>query len=164
MLLDITSDIALPCVAALATDLDGRHVAVGFAAKPLLNDAIDSALSEMMMLEFKVALARAGMENGPDLSAWFDEIEFGGPQPFAGGPRCHDVRAAHAADSEHELVDALASAGCRVAYIDCTRPEFGIPAVRAVSPDLCHYKPRFGRSRLHFGSQGPDLNGPLLRI
>jgi ribosomal protein S12 methylthiotransferase accessory factor len=45
-------------------------------------------------------------------------------------------------------LEACAAARISLSYRDMTRSELGIPTVRALSPDLCHFKPRFARARL----------------
>ena len=58
------------------------------------------------------------------------------------------------------LAAILARAGCRVALVDRSRAEFGVPVVRALSPDLCHWKPRLGRARLGRASRLRALFAP----
>lgn len=41
-----------------------------------------------------------------------------------------------------------------------TRPQLGIPVIRALSTDLCHFKPRFGRERL-LAEDSRDCGRPL---
>ena len=60
-------------------------------------------------------------------------------------------------------VEACRSAGIGLWFADLTRGAVGVPAVRAISPDLCHIKPRFARPRLlqaDAGDLGPVQPGP----
>jgi len=147
-LLDITSDIAVPTVAAMATDLGGRHVSAGFATRSGLDAAAATALTELMQMELKIEAALAHPDLVTDLDAWFHEVDFGGSAPFVSADG--EDRQPLASDIEQGLpacLGAIVRAGCRVAAIELTRPSFGIPVYRAISPDLCHWKPRFGPPR-----------------
>ncbi len=53
------------------------------------------------------------------------------------------------------LLRRLGELQIRLAFVDHTRADVGLPVWRAVSRDLCHWKPRFGRKRL----QAPDAAG-----
>jgi ribosomal protein S12 methylthiotransferase accessory factor len=46
------------------------------------------------------------------------------------------------------VLEACARHGIGVWFADMTREAIGIPAFRAIAPDLCHIKPRFARKRL----------------
>jgi ribosomal protein S12 methylthiotransferase accessory factor len=45
-------------------------------------------------------------------------------------------------------MEACARHGIGVWFADMTREAIGVPAFRAIAPDLCHIKPRFARKRL----------------
>ena len=45
-------------------------------------------------------------------------------------------------------LEELAAKDIDLCFVDMTRPEIGVPVMRAVSAALCHYKPRFGKARL----------------
>ncbi len=166
-LLDITSDIAVPTVAALASDPAGRHVGVGFATRASLQAAAHAALSELMQIELKIAAAIARPHLAPDMAQWFREVEFADSAPF--GQICPQDPQWFAGDTESDLSACrarLMQSKCRVAVIELTRHHFGVPVFKAISPDLCHWKPRFGRTRL--AGREPFAHDvsrrPLLRI
>jgi len=173
-LLDITSDIAVPTVAAVACDPAGRHVGVGFATRASLAAAAYAALSELMQIELKIAAAIVRPGLMPDMAQWFGEIDFGGCAPFGEvGPRDLPLLAEDIEPGLDACRTVLLRSRCRIAVIDMTRHHFGIPVVRAISPDLCHWKPRFGRSRLTGRERGGMEDGcrahaasaqPLLRV
>lgn len=167
-LLDITSDIALPTIAALAADPDGACVSIGVGTKLHFDVALQAALSELIQSEMRIAAALASRFVSPDLEAWFDEVSMADilnkttaitrkkntvSRPAPGSS--DDVQLSH-------ILEELGKVGCSVAFIDFTRPEFEIPVVRAVSRELCHWKPRFGRARL--AGQSADPGVKLLRI
>ncbi len=173
-LLDITSDIAVPTVAAVACDLAGRYVGAGFATLAGLEAAAHAALIELMQMELKIAAAIARPDLVPNLAQWFKEIDFGGSAPFGDvDPQDRQSLARDIAPGLSACLELLAQSGCRAAVVELTRPQFGVPVFRAISPDLCHWKPRFGRARLigcNHGDQdgGYSTNlanlGPLLRV
>lgn len=140
-LFDITSDLGVPTAAALATDADGRRLAAGFATRGTLGAASTAAFTELLMMELR-HLPQSGAPGAEDEAAWFHDAPCpAGPPPADSLVGC-DLAACLA---------RLTAADCRVAFLDMTRPAFGVPVVRALSPDLCHWKPRFGRSRLTAG-------------
>lgn len=161
-LLDITSDLDVPTVAAIGIDRDGAHVAAGFAARADMAGAAQAAVTELMQMELKIAFARSVDDPDPGLAAWLREIDFGRDIPV------HDPEVKRPAPTAEAGVDhclsRLAARGCRIARLDLTRAAFGVPVIRAISPDLCHWKPRFGRARLGSGPAGMPEDAPLLRI
>lgn len=138
-LVDITTDTALPTVAALSGSEDGAEPCAGFATRQDFPSAIRSALTELMQMELR-RLAGVGASDHlefPPTSAAETMFEPGlAPPPESAGGLLG------------ESLEKLFAAGCRLAWIDFTRPAFAVPVFRAVSPDLCHWKPRLGRPRL----------------
>ncbi len=162
LLLDVTSDLGVPTVAALAMDAAGGHVGAGFATQANLNAAVCAAVTELMQMELRVAAAQSGLSADVVLTTWFQEVRFEQLIPFLDQPRT-EQRAHPKADIDLDAcMTRLKAAGCRVAILDFTRPEFAVPVIRAIAPDLCHWKPRFGRKRLSGGNGA--INPQLLRI
>jgi ribosomal protein S12 methylthiotransferase accessory factor len=58
-LLDITTDIGVPCVAAVSCSANGFGFACGLAARPTLKVAVRSAILEMCQLELALAVVEA---------------------------------------------------------------------------------------------------------
>lgn len=161
---DITSDIAIPTVAALASDRDGSCLSLGFATRVCADAALQAAVMELMQLELKLFMIRGGALPEAELGRWLREVRLDHINLAAGPPRdavpSSDMTVAGALDL---CTDAVTRAGVELAFVDMTRPEFRVPVVRAISPDLCHWKPRFGRERLL--SDGHDrVTAPLLRL
>lgn len=148
-LIDITTDLGIPTAAALAADAESRHVAVGFASRSSLSAAAAEAVIELMQTELRVMLAVQNPGLAPDLDPWFREVDIDAlprsSEP-AGSRQGEPARIAR--DDLSLCLAALEGAGCRIAFLDMTRSEFRVPVIRAISPDLCHWKPRFGRARL----------------
>jgi ribosomal protein S12 methylthiotransferase accessory factor len=145
-LLDITTDIAIPVVAALSCNRDGRQLAYGFAARRSIADAAQAAILELCQTELAIQFAlikqaelgeerlqpadRAHLERDRMIRA--DQCELLHPR---------GVRLGYDAPAGGELqplaiANALAACGIEVSLMEMTRPEFDIPVVRAVAPAL----------------------------
>jgi ribosomal protein S12 methylthiotransferase accessory factor len=147
-LLDITSEIGVPTVAALGSDRNGTHVAAGFATRMKITAAAQAAITELMQMELKVAFARSRDSLDPGLQTWFAEV-LGASLGTDVDPLADPAPLEHVEiTSASACLSRLHACGIRVARLDCSRPEFGVPVIRVISPDLCHWKPRFGRTRL----------------
>lgn len=161
-LFDITSDIGVPVVAAVGQSAKAPP-ALGFAAAPTFQAAALKALAEMaqMALVFQGGVGEAR----PGLETWAREAGDHAPPLSLGAPP-----AAIPPNAPTSIGTRLQDAGIRVAFLCQTRPEFSVPVWRALSPDLCHWKPRFGRSRLlarddrDLTTVSPAPNPVLLRI
>lgn len=142
VLADITTDLCVPCVAAIGTNAEG-HVAMGFAASATFAQAALSALTEMAQMMLVVRHGHAGAALRPGLKTWLDQVTTG-TAPICGISQEQGTLP----DLDTSIGTRLTDAGVRLAAVDLTRPEFGVPVWRVLSPDLCHWKPRFGRQRL----------------
>jgi ribosomal protein S12 methylthiotransferase accessory factor len=143
--LDLTTDIGIPVIAALSCDTDGKQLAYGLAARLSLEDAARAAILELCQTELAILLAQIKqVETGEDKLPPSD--------------RAHLERAATIRADQCELLhpledrltqpekaigpelpaiaSAMAQCGIAAALIDMTRPEFDIPVVRAVAPAL----------------------------
>ena len=147
-LFDITTDLGIPAVAALGSDRNGKGMVAGFAARGSLVDAARTALLELLQMELRLAIGRRHADAIGDLWEWL-EISVEGAAPFATDASA-TVRFSDHRDrlTFSEIVDRLAANRIDVAAVDLTRKEFGTPVFRLVSPDLSHFKPRFGKPRL----------------
>lgn len=141
-LVDISSDLEVPCVAAFGASSAG-HVACGFAAAAHYEEAAIKALTEMAQMFLVIRGGMAGATLRPGLAQWLSEVTVRTP-PFS-RIEAADGRVPKAPSG---IGTRFADAGVRLAFVNISRPEFGVPVWRAVSPDMCHWKPRFGRSRL----------------
>jgi ribosomal protein S12 methylthiotransferase accessory factor len=145
-LLDITSDLAIPCVAAVSVDDDGRGLACGLAARLTLKEAVRAAILEMCQMElaYPIALSKK-MANGEAALNDADRrhlarataIDAGScdllhphgtprrlPQPAVGNDDLAFLRGAF----EHHGLEAV--------LVDLRRPELDIPVVQAIAPGL----------------------------
>lgn len=114
-------------------------------------EAAGAAVVEMLGVEASLLLA--AKQPDPLTADWLARSPAALP---LSGPEATDSRTEIPAQPGTRLalaIGALNRAGCRIAFVDLTRPAFGVPVIRAVVPALCHYKPRFGHCRL----LAPDL-------
>lgn len=146
-LLDITTDIGVPCVAACSCRSDGAGFAFGLAARPMLETAACSAIVEMCQLELAdavVATKRSARGDGA-LNAQ-DRIHL--QRAAIHVDRC---KLLHPIDEQIEhlvicateervifelIVERLAEIGVETFCIDLTRQQFAVPVVRVIAPGL----------------------------
>lgn len=142
-LLDITTDIGLPVVVAVAAEEDGRVVALGSAARPVLKDAALAAVTEMVQTEVSLDLAReVGQTEALD---WIASASMTMDRPFQPGPARGSEPLAMP-----DLLARLADLGHQALAVEMTLPGDPMPAMRVIVPGLCAMQgrtdtPRFAR-------------------
>jgi ribosomal protein S12 methylthiotransferase accessory factor len=146
-LLDITTDLEIPSVAAVSVDASGSGLSCGLAARLTFEQAARAAILEMCQMELALPiveakrrergeaalnevdrrhLARAALDAGP-----CELLQPGGVPRHETGQRAGD------AGDELALLRALfTGCGLEPLLVDLTRPEFGIPVVCARAPQL----------------------------
>jgi ribosomal protein S12 methylthiotransferase accessory factor len=150
--LDLTADLGIPVVAAVATPAGerGGPVSFGFGAHFDLGLALQRAATELVQLSVGVPSGGLGL---------------GAPEPVRADETPHvrpDAdRPAHTPDSSastssgdvtvdiercRETVERL---GLDVIVLDQTRADIGLPVVKVVVPGLRHFWPRFAAGRLY---------------
>ena len=146
-LLDITTDIGVPCVVAVSCRADGSAFAFGLAARPRLEAAARSAIVEMCQLELADAVvATKRSERGDDALSAQDRIHLRRAtinadqcrmlQPVGeGGPHL-SIHTTEASVTFGLIVERLEELGIETFRIDLTRRRFGIPVVRVIAPGL----------------------------
>ncbi|MES2914714.1 MAG: YcaO-like family protein [Pseudomonadota bacterium] len=142
-LLEITTDIGLPVVVAVAADADGRVVATGSAARPALKDAALAAVTEMVQTEVSLDLAREAGQ--PEALAWIAHASMTEQPQFRPGPGRTSAPLAMP-----ELLARLTGLGHRALAVEMTLPGDPMPAMRVIVPGLCAMgartdSPRFAR-------------------
>jgi ribosomal protein S12 methylthiotransferase accessory factor len=158
-LVDITTDIGIPVIAACSAEADGSDVALGFAARLDREAGAISAVTEMLQMEVSLETARLLGDTAGAWAAWRDEVSMatrplsaGFPSPLRGGARGGSAgvgfESKPASPNLAVALELLAAQSIDLCFIDMTRAEIGVPVFRAVSAMLCHYKPRFGKARL----------------
>ncbi len=154
-LLDLTSDIGLPVVAAVSAGADGRGVATGTAARPRIADAALAAVTEMVQTEVGMALAEDAGD--PEVLAWIrhgsmrDQPQFQATLP---------AREEAVPMTMGAVLSRLAGLGHPVLAVDLTLPEDPLPCVRVLVPGLCAMRGRIDVPR--FAKACADAAGPVL--
>ena len=142
-LIEVTTDIGLPVVVAVAADPDGRQVAVGSAARPALKDAALAAVTEMVQTEVSLDHARAAGD--PEAAAWIAHASLVTQPQFQPGPSRPPAPLTLPA-----LLASLSDLGHRALAVDLTLPGDPLPTMRVLVPGLCAMReatdcPRFAR-------------------
>ncbi|WP_037605757.1 TOMM precursor leader peptide-binding protein [Streptacidiphilus rugosus] len=160
--LDLTSDLGVPVLAALSRRLDkpAQDVMFGFGAHLDPAVALSRALTEMNQLLPAVAEADAAgggyRLDDPELLHWWtrETVESQRwllPDPAARPARPQDfaaVRHDDLLDDVELVVGRLAAKGLETLVLDQTRPDLGLPVVKVVVPGLRHFWARFAPGRL----------------
>ncbi len=159
-LLDITTDLGVPCVAAVSHASDGGGFACGLAAGPTFGSAVRSAITEMCQMELSHRVIALKRDQRGDAAlnehdrAHLDRgrlIDAGHPVfRTEGAPG--DWQGTAPGDGPGETIDALLRrldrAGAAVFAVDCTRPDLSVPVVKVLAPGLQPYPSKIVTSRL----------------
>lgn len=143
-LLDITTDLGIPVVAALSTRAARDGLCCGVAARPGLAAAARAALLEMAQMELALevvaakraergeaglnAVDRRHLARAEGRRAEACPLLHPGRAPRAGGDLPGEALAA--------ILDRLSAHGLAPLVLDLTRPAFGVPVVRVLCPGL----------------------------
>jgi ribosomal protein S12 methylthiotransferase accessory factor len=147
-LLDITTDIGVPCVAAVSCLADGFGFAFGLAARPTLEAAARSAILEMCQGELAHAVVEAKCwERGEAGLNERDQIhrrratmvDASGClllQPLPDVAQYLTIEASDPNRLLRLLVERLEQFGIETFGLDLTRPSLAIPVARVIAPGL----------------------------
>ena len=163
-LLDLTSDLEIPVVAAVSCAEDGRGIAVGFGVGFEQGAAAMRASLEMMQFQVMIEFSLGYRDDGHAADAspatekarsWFETVSIAteshllpsdsgvmdGPAPALASSSAPEVQLNH-------CLAIAARHGLDLLFIDMTRPWIGVPAGRVLVPGLRSLRPRFGAGRL----------------
>jgi len=148
-LFDITAAaVAVPVLAAVSAEPDGREVALGFAAQLEWQAAAVAALTEMAQMEHSLALAALlGAEAG-SWGEWRRTVTLAtAPLDAALAERPNDGPDARTFGNGSLInpLDRCAAAGIDLWFAEMARTAFASWTVRALSTALTHYKPRLAQ-------------------
>ncbi|UPK39513.1 YcaO-like family protein [Bradyrhizobium sp. 186] len=147
-LLDITTDMDVPCIVAMSCRADGGGFACGLAARLNFQNAVRSALMEMCQMELAYAVVEQKRREGGDQalneydhrhiarSTLIDATRCELLHPVAPNRPTAEFSPGTPAGQLHALVERLSARGIETFAIDLTRPTFGIPVVRIAAPAL----------------------------
>lgn len=147
-LLDITSDIGVPCVAAVSCNADGFGFAFGLAARPTLAAAVRSAILEMCQIELADRVVGAKYHEGGEAALNAQDRIHRRRATMINANDCLLVRPV-AEPAEHLSIDVtdagallsmlaerLQQFGIESFGLDLTRPRLAIPVARIVAAGL----------------------------
>jgi thiazole/oxazole-forming peptide maturase SagD family component len=138
ILLDITTDIGVPVVAACSHDHDGHFFACGVACRATLAQASKAAILEMAQMELSAPIAHLkATEQGEAALNPADVRHMARAQLDVS--RLPMLVAEVAGADIGEVPDPAAHLGAhghRLAYVDLTRATFRVPVIRAIAPGL----------------------------
>lgn len=162
-LFDITTDLAVPVVAAASFEEDGTVIALGFAAKPDLAAAALAATVEMLAIETSLPPWR-DLSSDPRAQAWVNQARACDPPLQEGSlpPEAAPPQGAEATWQLEACIHSLMAHSCQVLFVNLSRGDLQAPVYKAIVPELCHMKPRFGKPRL-FAPDARDLAPSLCR-
>jgi len=146
-LLDITTDVGVPSVAAVSCRSDGSGFAFGLAARPTLEAAVRSATLEMCQGELAdVIVAAKRSERGDDALNAQDRIHLQRAainadqckllHPVAEHAAHLSIHATEASGTFELIVERLQLSGIETFCIDLTRQRFAVPVIRVIAPGL----------------------------
>lgn len=139
-LLDLTTDLGVPVVAALSGDPQGREIVTASAAGDDLVDAAARAAMELVQMEHAAELSRAKQRAGMPLAGgdrlWLDRLailatsEFPVLRPAAGPAGRRTVT------PPSSVPAAVAAADPEACVVETTIEGYGMHAVRVLAPGL----------------------------
>lgn len=147
-LLDITTEVGIPVVAALSRTADGYGFACGFGARLSFAEAVRAAIFELCQAELgQHVVAAKRYESGDNAlnesdlrqlrrSTLFDTSDCALLQPEGEADLLpNSVESDPALSLEHVLA-RLSALGIAAYQLNLTCPEFGVPVVRVLAPGL----------------------------
>ena len=142
-LLDITTDVGVPCVVAISVASGGGEFACGHAARPSRAAAVRSAISEMCQIELGQAVIAAKLREGGEAALNAADGMHLRRAALIDAASCvllHPTELPPAEDQGPMTLEAilgrLARMGIEPLALDLTRPLLGIPVARVVAPAL----------------------------
>jgi bacteriocin biosynthesis cyclodehydratase domain-containing protein len=156
--LDLTSDLGIPCFAAVSWKADGTRIALGSAADLDPRIGVIRAVCELnQLLEF--ASREEASEQRPageaaGISHWLRtaRIEEHRYLMSSGEAQARDFRNLSGSgilDDINTCRNALEGHGLETLALDMTHPDIGFPTVRVIAPGLRHFWARLGPGRLY---------------
>ena len=145
ILLDITTELGVPTFAAVSTDEDGRGLACGLAARLDPGEAVQAAILEMCQMEMSAPLAAAKRAERGEAGLNEADRRHLARASFAAGDLAllHPPEASRSSEPPDwvgggldGLLAHLKEQGIDVFLHDLTRPDIGVPVMRALAPHL----------------------------
>jgi ribosomal protein S12 methylthiotransferase accessory factor len=140
-LLDITTDLAIPCVAAMSADETGGGLVCGFSARSTLAAAARAAILELCQMEMARRLVLVKLEHGGESALAETDRRHLRRMTGIDVAQCALLFPAsppleHSTVTPDELVRRLARHGIECLLVDLTRQAIAVPVVRTFAPGL----------------------------
>jgi ribosomal protein S12 methylthiotransferase accessory factor len=159
-LLDVTNDVRVPTIVAVSrfAGREEEEILVGLGTHLDVRMAAMRAVSEMNQMYTALDVMRRNAGGGVNtaLASWLKEATVANQPylvPSAGVTRRrvdYDVVSApDIADDVRFICREIESLGMSVLVCDQTRPDVGLPVVKAIAPGLRHFRQRFAPGRLY---------------
>ena len=147
-LLDITTDIGVPCVAAVSCSANGFGFAFGLAARPTLKTAARSAILEMCQLELALAVVEAKCRESGEAAlnkrdqghrrraTMIDADRCPLLQPVPERKQHLTIEATEPGAVLQLIGNRLGQFGIETFGLNLTRPQLAVPVARVIAPGL----------------------------
>ena len=144
-LLDITSDLGVPCAVAISTAAEGNGIAFGLSARLSLEAAARGAILEMCQMELGIQLAMMKLQQLGEVGLTENDRHQLARANNLNARDCDLLHPFGVSRSEErkslnsgiaQLTATMAAKGIEVALLDLTRPDIAVSIVRAVAPKL----------------------------
>lgn len=143
-LIDITSNLGVPVVAAVSNDANGHTIAIGTAAKPLMQDAALAAVTEMLQTEHALAQALSAGDNVAlewhSQASTNKQLQFF-PDPANGFPQQPE-------NDMKSILYRMATLGLRALVIELTLDGDPLHTARVITPGLCAMQRQINAERI----------------
>jgi ribosomal protein S12 methylthiotransferase accessory factor len=145
VLLDITTDLGIPVIAAFSTRPDGYGFALGMAARIDFAGAARSAIFEMCQSELSLHVIAAKRRESGDAALNESDLRQQNRGSTLNASHCLLLQPDTAAstpppalsgDPLQAVIHRLAEHGIVAWSLDLTRPRFEVPVVRVIAPGL----------------------------
>jgi ribosomal protein S12 methylthiotransferase accessory factor len=159
-LLDITTDLRIPCVAAISVHADGTGLACGTAARTSLLEAARAAIFEMCQTELATLIVNLKRQQRGDEALNVVDRQHLARSTSLNAETCNLLHAVgkpldHSAACSMSDVEAFihlqtvfARQHIEVALVELTRPAYGIAVMAAVAPVLQRFPSALHTERL----------------
>lgn len=145
--LDITDDLGVPTYVAVSADSEGRDIFFGGGCSLCGVCAASKALSELLQLWYWNQIVTPDLDRQRWLSTGsLDSHPYLRALGVNDSPQSRKLETSAALS---ECTSRVNEVGIEVYWVDLTRPELGIPAVRVIAPGLRHHSVRLGPGRLY---------------
>jgi ribosomal protein S12 methylthiotransferase accessory factor len=140
-LLDITTDLAIPCVAAMSADETGSGLVCGFSARLTLEAAAKAAILELCQMEMARRLVLVKLEHGGEAALAETDRRHLRRMTAIDVAQCALLFPDQPAPDREtvipsDLVRHLAGHGIECLLVDLTRKPIAVPVVRTFAPGL----------------------------